>query len=204
MKETNRIISQRKLPKQARSKSMVENILEATIRILDTSAEPNVTTTSIASRAGISVGSLYQYFPNKHSIVAALIHWHSKDSIEKLIKVLNSQNPKTLEQVVNILVRYAVEYHLDRKFIYRYMNKFLISLNCEHHVAEARNRAVDIINQYCRDKEIAIHHQDRRQAIYLSTIAVMGLIDYTIIFDDRSLSGEELCHQAQLLVKQYI
>src|SRR5262250_3209857 len=63
----------RKMPGQARSQETVSVILEASARILESDGLHGFNTNAIAAKAGISVGSLYQYFPNKDSIVLALI-----------------------------------------------------------------------------------------------------------------------------------
>ena len=62
----------RKKPKQKRSKLMVDNILEASIRVLKQHPYQQFTTNRVAEAAGISIGSLYQYFPNKQSILLEL------------------------------------------------------------------------------------------------------------------------------------
>ena len=62
----------RKKPKQIRSKLMVNNILEASIRVLKQYPYHQFTTNRVAEAAGISIGSLYQYFPNKQSILLEL------------------------------------------------------------------------------------------------------------------------------------
>ena len=62
----------RKKPKQIRSKLMVDNILEASIRVLKQHPYHQFTTNRVAEAAGISIGSLYQYFPNKQSILLEL------------------------------------------------------------------------------------------------------------------------------------
>src|SRR5215467_902602 len=64
--------SPRKLPKQARSTRLVEAILEAAVRVLERDGAAGFTTIRVAERAGVSVGSLYQYFPNKESILFRL------------------------------------------------------------------------------------------------------------------------------------
>jgi len=68
----------RKAPKQKRAKIMVATILEATARILEEGGGA-FTTNHIARRAGVSIGSLYQYFPNVDAIMAALIEKHVAD-----------------------------------------------------------------------------------------------------------------------------
>ena len=62
----------RKTPSQQRSTVTVEAILEATVRVLEQDGNA-FTTTRVATVAGVSVGSLYQYFPNKQALVAALM-----------------------------------------------------------------------------------------------------------------------------------
>jgi AcrR family transcriptional regulator len=66
----------RKRPVQARSTASVEAIMRATIQVLLKDGKSKLTTTRIAERAGVSVGTLYQYFPNKSSLLQALLKEH--------------------------------------------------------------------------------------------------------------------------------
>jgi AcrR family transcriptional regulator len=72
MKKQNPTTSPRKSPKQGRSARLVEAILQAAIRVLERDGATAFTTIRVAERAGVSVGSLYQYFPNKESILFRL------------------------------------------------------------------------------------------------------------------------------------
>jgi AcrR family transcriptional regulator len=69
----NSLISLRKNPTQKRSSATVAAILEAAALILETSGLENYNTNEIAARAGVSIGSLYQYFPGKDAITRKLI-----------------------------------------------------------------------------------------------------------------------------------
>jgi len=66
------VTAPRKLPKQARSAELVGAILQAAIRVLEREGAAAFTTVRVAEQAGVSVGSLYQYFPNKESILFRL------------------------------------------------------------------------------------------------------------------------------------
>jgi AcrR family transcriptional regulator len=65
-------ISSRKKPQQARSQDLVAAILEAALQVLAREGAQRFTTTRVAERAGVSVGSIYQYFPNKAAILFRL------------------------------------------------------------------------------------------------------------------------------------
>jgi AcrR family transcriptional regulator len=65
-------IAPRKAPKQSRSARLVEAILQAAVRVLEREGAAAFTTIRVAEKAGVSVGSLYQYFPNKESILFRL------------------------------------------------------------------------------------------------------------------------------------
>lgn len=66
-------IEPRKVPVQARSRKTYDAILKAAGQILMQEGQAGLTTNRVAERAGVSIGSLYQYFPNKHVIVVALM-----------------------------------------------------------------------------------------------------------------------------------
>lgn len=66
------ILTPRKLPTQARAKAKIQRVLDATQAILNRDGPAALTTPAIAVESGVSVGSIYQYFPNKEAIVLAL------------------------------------------------------------------------------------------------------------------------------------
>ncbi|APR78807.1 Transcriptional regulator, TetR family protein [Minicystis rosea] len=66
------VVAPRKLPVQARSTQLVADILKAAIRVLEREGAMRFTTLRVAEAAGVSVGSLYQYFPNKQAILYRL------------------------------------------------------------------------------------------------------------------------------------
>src|SRR3982750_1303165 len=68
----SRSVSSRKQPQQARSNQLVEAVLDAAVQVLMREGAQRFTTARVAERAGVSVGSLYQYFPNKASILFRL------------------------------------------------------------------------------------------------------------------------------------
>lgn len=86
----------RKAPKQARSTRLVDAILTAAIRVLEREGAAAFTTVRVAEVAGVSVGSLYQYFPNKASILYKLQEdeWQATADMLEAICLDASKSPK--------------------------------------------------------------------------------------------------------------
>src|SRR5260370_21245563 len=81
------ILEPRKSPVQARSTASVDAILEATIQVLLSVGKERLTTTRVALRAGVSVGTLYQYFPNKSSLLQAALRCHVNEVAKAVDRV---------------------------------------------------------------------------------------------------------------------
>lgn len=80
--------SPRKRPRQDRSKATVDAILEATAQVLVQDGYDKTSTNRVAERAGVSVGSVYQYFPSKEALVGELVDRYSREIMELLIREL--------------------------------------------------------------------------------------------------------------------
>ena len=72
----------RKWPSQERSRATVDALVEATARILVRESFDKASTNRIAEEAGVSIGSLYQYFPSKEALVAAVIDRHKQELMQ--------------------------------------------------------------------------------------------------------------------------
>lgn len=81
-------LSPRKEPAQRRSRETVRALLEAAAQVLEREGLDGATTDRIAARAGVSVGSLYQYFPGKEAIVLALAREHARETGRALAPVV--------------------------------------------------------------------------------------------------------------------
>jgi AcrR family transcriptional regulator len=95
-----RRIRLRKEPTQARAKETTDAILEATLQVLVQVGERSLTTTRVAQRAGVSVGTLYQYFPDKASLVMALKVRYLGLMIHAMREALADPKESTLEGIL--------------------------------------------------------------------------------------------------------
>lgn len=99
----------RKSPVQARSTASVDAILEATIQVLLQVGKVQLTTTKVALRAGVSVGTLYQYFPNKSALLKAALKRHLEKITDAVERVCQEQRGRSLEQMVTALMTTFLE-----------------------------------------------------------------------------------------------
>lgn len=100
-------ISTRKEPKQSRSNELVSAILTAAVQVLVEEGAQRFTTARVAEKAGVSIGSLYQYFPNKASILFRLQSDEWRGSTEMLREILTAIAPPKdrLRRLVHAFVR---------------------------------------------------------------------------------------------------
>jgi AcrR family transcriptional regulator len=92
-------ISSRKQPKQARSSDLVAAVLDAAVQVLAKEGAPRFTTARVAEKAGVSVGSLYQYFPNKAAILFRLQADEWRQTTELLRSILEDIGRPPLERL---------------------------------------------------------------------------------------------------------
>lgn len=92
-------ISSRKQPQQARSTELVAAILEAAVQVLAKEGAQRFTTARVAERAGVSVGSVYQYFPNKAAILFRLQRDEWQQTAELLRNILEDTRKPPLERL---------------------------------------------------------------------------------------------------------
>jgi AcrR family transcriptional regulator len=98
------LLEPRKTPVQARSAESVSAIIEATIQVLLDVGKERLTTTRVAARAGVSVGTLYQYFPNKSALLQAVLKRHFSEITDAVEAVCHEQRGRSLSQMATALV----------------------------------------------------------------------------------------------------
>ncbi|MEU6130772.1 TetR/AcrR family transcriptional regulator [Saccharopolyspora sp. NPDC047091] len=121
MSSGERRLRPRKTPRQVRAELTRERILTAAAHVFTEHGYAAGTTNRIAERARISIGSLYQYFPNKDAILVELLTKHLDDGIAATRAHLAAQQPATVEEAVRGFVRAAIENHLDDPKLLRVM-----------------------------------------------------------------------------------
>jgi AcrR family transcriptional regulator len=106
---TDSSLAPRKIPRQERSRHTVDRILASAAVVFHEAGYASATTNDIAVEAGMSIGSLYQYFPNKDAILVALTRRHIDSATAGLVNLVSALSPEggigeTLRTVVDFLV----------------------------------------------------------------------------------------------------
>src|SRR5262245_46904842 len=120
----------RRKPKQARSQQRVDHLLNVAAQVFEEVGYEAATTNAIAARAGVSIGSLYQFFPNKDAILDALMDRYL-DELERVLFVPEEQTPITL--LVDHLIDRLARFHESRAGF----RALFLSANVEHRIQSA-------------------------------------------------------------------
>jgi AcrR family transcriptional regulator len=111
----------RRIARQARARATVEHILEATARVLVSRGYAAATTNHIAARAGVSIGTLYEYFSSKQALVAALVGRHLDEAEQRLAELADrvALGTPSLDDAVRAIVSAMLDLHATRPRLHR-------------------------------------------------------------------------------------
>jgi AcrR family transcriptional regulator len=194
-------LTPRKLPKQARSEATLEAVLEAAAQVFERHGYAAGTTNRIAERAGVSIGSLYQYFPNKDAILVALVRRHLAESTAVLEPLLERlKHGASFDQVLPDVVEAMVAMHALAPGLHRVLfeeTQLPPSIRAELDALE--DRLVDIAaNALPGD----LH--DARLSGRIVISAIEGLTHRLILRLPTGISSEEIAREITALVRAYI
>jgi AcrR family transcriptional regulator len=108
------VVKLRKTPSQARSTWTVDVILQAAAQVLEGGGEDALTTKTVAERAGVSIGTLYQYFPNRDAILVALADREAQRIGERM-RALIDRHPDNTEDPRKVMVRALIRSYAARR-----------------------------------------------------------------------------------------
>jgi len=127
----------RKRPSQGRSQHTVDVIVEAATRIFD-EVGFQATTNQIAELAGVSIGSLYQYFPNKLALITELHERHRALVAKSVLGVLDSMGSRPLDEMVLRVVECSLSAHRDHPGLQRVLHAQLPQLSQQDDASPAK------------------------------------------------------------------
>ncbi len=191
----------RKTPKQARSEASFEAIVEAAARILAEGGPRALTTNRVARRAGVSVGSLYQYFPNKLSIVRALL--------ERELARAESLRPRQLDDPACSTarrMRAAVDWQLDLHAANPALSRALHAL-VEESLPAAQRAGLQALRSE-RTRRTVAHslapERDLAQAAFVVEVCLDALIEAAVRRQPEWIATESFRVELAELLTRYL
>ncbi len=171
----------RKQPRQARSRALVAVLLDALTRVLNRVELNETTTNAIAEQAGVSVGSLYQYFPSKQALVAALIRRQAQGDIDAALSLLQTTPNQPLEVLVRQVVRHLVDHHRRHLKLYRTLLKLVPSLGQSNFVRGQVRQARDQFRQLLEARRAELRQVDCEVASFVLGVSLEATLHAAIL-----------------------
>jgi AcrR family transcriptional regulator len=195
----------RKQPRQARAQGSVDAILEAATRVLEKSGLEQLTTVRVAEVAGVSVGTLYQYFPNKEAILGALIERRFDELLAQYQTVLEATRAAPIDVAVRAAISGLVHYNLNVGA--RLHAPFIESISPTGRFVHYRSymqRFVDILAAYLASRAAELRVTDVSMAAFLLVSCADGIAQGLAFRPAEPADAERLTDEATALVSQYL
>jgi AcrR family transcriptional regulator len=197
-------VTPRKRPQQNRSRVTVEAILQATTHILTEEGYHKANTNRIAERAGISIGSLYQYFPNKESLMAALMEQHSNEIAALVESKLQNLFDAPLETAVPELVRAVIAAHAINPRLHQVLNEEIPRSERLQQMQKADERIAELLRAYLRRWSDRIHPQNLEMTVFILSRTVEALCHAAVIEYPSFVSNSQFEQEVSNLLLLYL
>jgi AcrR family transcriptional regulator len=207
-----RSVVPRKIPQQDRSRMTVEAILEATTHILTEEGYDKANTNRIAERAGISIGSLYQYFPNKESLMAALMEQHSNEIAELVESRLKNLFDAPLENTIPELVKAVIAAHAINPRLHQVLNEEIPRSERLQQMQNADERIAGLLRAYLtrwgdspqERLRQRILPQNIEMTVFILSRTVESLCHSAVIEHPSFVSNSQFGHEVSNLLRLYL
>jgi AcrR family transcriptional regulator len=196
--------SPRKTPRQSRALATVEAILEATARILVESGYAKLNTNEVARRAGVSVGSLYQYFPNKQALLAELHYRHALQTTAPIFAALRNSRGKSLRAVLREIIRINVTAHLTNPKLHQVVSEESPKLPGRPWQTEMAEEATKLVKNFLEEHKSEIKLKITDLTIYLLTQIVESTIHSAVNLAPKALKNGSLAKELERMLYSYL
>lgn len=197
----------RKKPVQRRSRETVASILTAAAQVFDRHGMEGGTTNRIAARAGVSIGTLYQYFPGKEAIAAALLEEHNAQAVE-LIETLVARARRERPSVREGLQEYVgamLAFHSGHPRLQHILLEEVPRSEALHRSqAETRAKAVDAVARLM-SRSGDVGRPDPSRAAYMLVEAVEALTHrYAAHPESQTMEASEFVEEVVTMLEAYL
>lgn len=138
-------LTPRKSPRQGRSIATVDAIFEATLQVLLSDGLIRLNTTRVAHRAGVSVGTLYQYFPNKQALLFAVLERHLAMLAAAIEKACDESSGATKEMIAETVVKAYLQAKMAQAEVSPALYRIAMELDARELIESATRRSARAI-----------------------------------------------------------
>ena len=197
-------INPRKHPTQDRSKQLVASLLDATAVILVKHGYEGLTTNRVAESAGVSVGSLYQYFPNKEALVASLIQRWSDSVLETISHSYQGVQHQPIEDAVVSLVKTTLETSKVNVKLHRILLQQIPNVEASPGIVQWNRRMAELVASWLELHREQLEVDDLRLAAEIVVMTLASLSDYALIHRPELLNSPAFVRHLSRLVLGYL
>lgn len=198
------VTNPRRRPRQARAQATVEAIIKATARVLVDEGYDHASTNRIAQAAGVSIGSLYQYFPSKESLVSALVDEHIHNMMAALTRKLDNLNQAELPEATRMMVEGLIDaYRVDQR-LYHVLCEEVPKIGSLTKVYDFERQVAEINRGYLKTLGSELRTKDLDRAIFILMNAVPGIIRAAIDADTEGTGDAALTREITDLILRYL
>lgn len=194
----------RKQPRQDRSRATVDAILTAAARVLVKEGFERTTTNRVAEAAGVSVGSLYQYFPSKEALVAALVDRHNEEMRAAVLATLHRVRTLPLPEATRALVELCVEAHAVEPELHRVLMEQVPRTGRLARVGEFEVTMHGLIVAYLEEHRAHLRVDDLDLAAFLAAATVEAVTHLAVLYHPKRLRDPAFLDEATALVVRYL
>jgi AcrR family transcriptional regulator len=188
-------LSPRKRPRQERGRATVEAILQAATYILIKSGWEALNTNAVAERAGVNISSLYQYFPNKESIVSELRNRHQ----ERINACSAPSAGETMHERIVAAIRHGIEIYRDNAELFRAFEE--VPRSRRRLVAGRRERAD---RPLLPEGQASLTQSSSELTTFVARTAVEAVLREVTLSQPKLLSDPRLVDELALLLENYL
>jgi AcrR family transcriptional regulator len=197
-------VNPRKLPQQDRSRLTVEAILEATTHILTQEGYDKANTNRIAERAGISIGSLYQYFPNKESLLSALMDQHSDEIAQLIESKLKDLSDAPLEIAIPALIKAVIAAHAINPCLHQVLSEEIPRSERSQQAHKADEHITEVLRAYLVRWNNRIRPQNLEMTVFILKRTIESLCHSAVIEQPDFVSNHQFEQEVADLVLLYL
>jgi AcrR family transcriptional regulator len=182
----------RKVASQGRSRATVDALVEATARILVKEGFDKASTNRIAEMAGVSVGSLYQYFPSKEALVAAVIERHQQEIMQTVRGELAEVLAQPVEKAVRKLVALAVKAHRVDPKLHRVLAEQIPRVGKLEKLETFNRENYTLFRTYLESHRDELRVDDLELASFVCVTSIEALTHNAVLHYSKMLSDETM------------